>query len=80
MRDEGSKDGHRASGGVLRPVGTNFVEFYGLCVRAVMSVCERRRMRFYVHKTYGQHRDVWAQRHDIPKGSVANVVALRPTS
>ena len=56
MGDRDSRDGRRAGGGVLGPVGTRFVEFSELCknrrcIRAVMSVLAGRRMRFYVHKT-----------------------------
>ena len=84
MGDEGSRNGRRASEGVLGPVGTSFAEFTEFfknlrCVRAVMILCVGRR-RLYVHKTQGQCRDVRAQRRNVPEGSVANVTTLRPMS
>ena len=71
MGDEGSRNGRRASEGVLGPVGTSFAEFSGFfknlrCVRAVISLCVGRIRRLYVYKTQGQCRNVRAQRRDVP--------------
>ena len=85
MGERGTKDGLRASKSGLGLVRASLDGWLGLCKNGgsgelPFSVGVGKKSEEFMFIKQGQHRDVRAQRCDIPEGLFASITTLRPTS